>query len=602
MFRKHMMLVIGLLVVASMVLAACGGGDTTTDVPATDVVVTDVPVVPATTRVGGWADQLIFTSNPDSENAISQLSAGEIDVYAMSMSEPALYEAVRSDPNLAYSTSVGTYDAFHFNTIPFADGRWNPFVYVEIREAMHWLVDRNFLIQEYLGGLGLAKYTAFTVAFPDYARYIADIRAMEAKYAYNPDKANAAITAKMEELGSTKNADGKWLDPTTGEPVVIIGIIRVEDERQEFGIYLAGQLESVGFTVDQQLKTRTEASPIWRGDPTLGLWNYYTAGWINNYIARDEGSNFDFYYTTRGYPDLWQTMRTVDPTLDAISLRLATADYTTPEERDQLVSEILPMGTRDNSIMLLVDTQSFQAFNANIQTAYDLAANLAAGSQWAYTMRWKGQEGGTIRIAQGDLMIEPWNPLGGSNFVDDGMIQRATADSAFLWDPYTGLVWPNMAESFKLIADGSKPIFQSDVSLGWATFEKVDGEIPVPADAWYDWDPTTGKWITVGEAFPDGVTAVTEGIVTYPADLYTKVKWHDGTPFSAADVVMNIFMTFAQCKPESPIYDESIVSNCESWFSHFKGVRITSVDPLVIETYDDLFTTDAELNATSWWP
>jgi peptide/nickel transport system substrate-binding protein len=296
-------------------------------------------------------------------------------------------------------------------------------------------------------------------------------------------------------------------------------------------------------------------------------------------------------------------MRTVDPTLDAISLRLATADYATAEERDQLVAEILPMATRDNSIMLLVDTQSFQAFNANIQTAYDLAANLAAGSQWAYTMRWKGQEGGTIRIAQGDLMVEPWNPIGGSNWVDDGMIQRATIDSGFMYDPYTGLIWPNMAESFKLVVEESRPVFQSDVSTGWASVEKVaDGSITVPADAWYDWDPTTGKWITVGEAFPEGTTAITLGIVTYPADLYTTVTWHDGTPFSAADVVMNIFMTFAQCKPESPLYDESIVSNCESWFSHFKGVRITSVDPLVIETYDDLFTTDAELNATSWWP
>jgi peptide/nickel transport system substrate-binding protein len=44
------------------------------------------------------------------------------------------------------------------------------------------------------------------------------------------------------------------------------------------------------------------------------------------------------------------------------------------------------------------------------------------------------------------------------------------------------------------------------------------------------------------------------------------------------------------------------VPGFESFMSHFKGVRITSTDPLTIETYDDSYALDAELNVTTWYP
>jgi peptide/nickel transport system substrate-binding protein len=64
-------------------------------------------------------------------------------------------------------------------------------------------------------------------------------------------------------------------------------------------------------------------------------------------------------------------------------------------------------------------------------------------------------------------------------------------------------------------------------------------------------------------------------------------------------------MTFDQGKPESAIYDEDVAGNLEAFLSHFKGVKIVSTSPLVIETYDDNFYADAELDASligAWWP
>jgi peptide/nickel transport system substrate-binding protein len=68
------------------------------------------------------------------------------------------------------------------------------------------------------------------------------------------DKADQIITARMEELGATKEGD-KWT--FNGEPVTLIELIRTEDNRRPIGDYVANQLESIGFTVDRQYKNRT---------------------------------------------------------------------------------------------------------------------------------------------------------------------------------------------------------------------------------------------------------------------------------------------------------------------------------------------------------
>lgn len=600
--RKMFFAVMGMLIIISMFLTACGPTDTATPavVDTTEPVITDVPVV-GTTRHGGWVDQLVFTSNPDSQSAITQLQAGEIDVYAMSMSDPDLFATVKADPELEYTTSVGVFDAMMFNPVPaFNDGRINPFGDPEIREAVNWLMDRDYMIQEYMGGLGLKKVTPLTGSFPDYARYIDVVRAMETLYAYNPDKAEQVISTRMEALGFAKNDDGKWAQD--GQPVVIIAVIRTEDERLQFGDYLCNQLENIGFTCDRLYKTRTEASVLWvQSDPMDGLWHFYTAGWINNAVARDEGSNFALYYSPLAGSIATYQARTPTAELADVTLRLLNNDFGSYDERDILFRQAIPLGMQDGVVVSVCDNLSFQVFDKDIQTSYDLAANIAASYQWPYTMRWEGQEGGTIRIAQGDLMVEPWNPIGGSNWVDDGMIQKATQDVGFIFDPYTGLFWPMRAERFELTAVEGLPIFQSEVSQDWLTLTFAP-EIQVPSDAWYDFDPVNNKWITVGEAFPDGLTAMTKGVVYYPADMYETVTWHDGSPISAGDFLMNITMNYAQCKVESPIYDEGAVPACESWMSHYKGIRIASVDPLVIESYDDLYALDAELNPISWFP
>ncbi len=93
-----------------------------------------------------------------------------------------------------------------------------------------------------------------------------------------------------------------------------------------------------------------------------------------------------------------------------------------------------------------------------------------------------------------------------------------------------------------------------------------------------------------------------KSVVTYPANLFDTVKWHDGSPLSVADFVMGMIMTFDRAYPQSAIYDPQAVPGFQSFESSFKGFRITSTSPLTIEYYTDSFAQDAELDVVTLWP
>jgi len=160
-------------------------------------------------------------------------------------------------------------------------------------------------------------------------------------------------------------------------------------------------------------------------------------------------------------------------------------------------------------------------------------------------------------------------------------------------DPYTGLYWPQRLEKSDVKVLEGTPISKT---LDWVSLEFVP-EIKVPADAWVDWNGETQTFVTAGEKFPDGLTAKSVTTTTYPADMFDKVKYHDGSSLSVADFVLLMIMQFDTCDPKSAIYDETNVPNCDTFKSHFKGVRIVSTDPLVIEHYDDTVSLDAEVQA-----
>lgn len=551
----------------------------------------------AAERTGAWVDDIVVIEEQREPAAIGMLLAGELDMYAQTMSDPELLAQVQSSPELTYSVSYGGYTELTFNPAgpEFANGGLNPFAVPRIREAMNWLIDRDYICQELYGGMAIPRIVVISGAMPDYARHADAVRALELQYAYDFEKAKEVVAEEMTKLGA-QLVGGKW--QYKGKPVVLTGIIRIEDERKDIGDYFATQLEDIGFTVERLYKTSAEAGPIWMmGDPNAGEWSFYTGGWVASVINRDYAVVPEQMFTRRRMPyPLWQAYNP-DPELDEACRRLFYCEFSNMEERAQLWHKVLELTMKDSVRIWIADTSDYVPRRANVTVAADLAAAVAGAQLWPFTIRFVDKVGGTMKIGLPSVLTAPWNPIAGSNWVYDQMMTRGTADRGVMYDPFTGLVWPQRIERAELVALAGLPIAKTH---DWVEVEFVD-EIQVPGDAWADWDPVEQRFITTAEKFPEGTTANVKSTVYYPSELYD-TKWHDGSNFSIADVLLGMILTFDRAKEASPMYDESAVTTFTAFIGYHKGVKIVSVDPLIIETYSDSYSLDAELSVSTWYP
>jgi peptide/nickel transport system substrate-binding protein len=115
----------------------------------------------------------------------------------------------------------------------------------------------------------------------------------------------------------------------------------------------------------------------------------------------------------------------------------------------------------------------------------------------------------------------------------------------------------------------------------------------VPEDAWIDWNSEEQRWITVGETHPEGLTTRTKVTVRFE-DGYLERTWHDGTQVSLADVVIPWILSFDRADPDSRLYDAASARVFEIFQRHFRGRRIVSTEPLIVEIYSDQIFPDAE--------
>jgi len=624
--NKRLITIFGLLLVAGLALAACQPATPETVVETVvvekegETVVETVEVevekearpTPSGPRRGGKLDTVIYTEETSDTTAVERLKAGNIDIYAYTVSNPDLFPTVQEAEDLAYTLSYGSYNELTFNTTgPEWTGEddefigFNPFANAQIREAMNWLVDRDYIAQEIYGGLSKPRYTALNTAFPDYAKVAGVAAEIETKYAYDLEQARDVIGTQLEEMGATMGGDGFY--QYEGEPVAIDFLIRTEDERREIGDYVANQLEEVGIKVNRLYKTSSEAATFWvQSDPNAGTWHLYTGGWISNFVNRDLGGNFEFFYTPRGYSlPLWQNYEPGEE-FDDIALKLANNNFSSLEERTELIARALELSMQESQRIFLVDNISFTPRRAETVVAADLSAAVAGSRINPYVMGFSDQMGGSMTVSMPSILTEPWNPVGGTNWVYDAAVQRPTMDYGMQVDPYTGLRLPQRIESATVVVQEDLPVGRgSDASADWLTLETA-AEISVPEDAWADWDAEAQEFISVGEKNPDGVTASQKTTIVYPEGMFENVTWHDGSQLSVGDFVMGMILTFDQGKEASAIFDSSQAAPLEAFLQNFKGVRIVSEDPLTIETYTDSFALEAELidqiSTASWWP
>jgi peptide/nickel transport system substrate-binding protein len=106
-----------------------------------------------------------------------------------------------------YDKTAGSLGLF-VNPAPAADSNTlNPFQFREIRYALNYLIDRDFVINEILKGYGSPLIGPFGIYSPEYLNVIDIVESFG--FRYNPSLAANMMSGPLIGAGAA-NEDGKW--------------------------------------------------------------------------------------------------------------------------------------------------------------------------------------------------------------------------------------------------------------------------------------------------------------------------------------------------------------------------------------------------------
>ena len=592
---------------------------------------------------GFWFDQITIEYEPDETVGVNRLVDNEFDVFAYTLDNPDLLEIVEADADLWYKESIGSFNTLRINPYgpEFTDGTLNPFYLFDfpggtrtLQEVLHKYVDLEFIANDptMMGGGAWPQYTSQHTQLGDYTRYYDDtyiaaeasIEALETEYDYDETVGLTWLNDTMTEMNIitgqiTGSAETGWL--YKGEPINIIIAIRNDDPaRLAIGDYVGAQIEEMGFTftpVYGDMAATLSGLTSVDADTTGGNWNIYTGGWGSTVLSRDEGFWFLYFHT-----NIWAAGVPAFTYLDApsdfydVAFDLAFLQFASFAERDALYEICLPphMGF---GMFYLCSSKGFSPLRTTVDLAADKSGGIYGSWLWALTAHFRDSAGdpvfgGHLRVAQHDMLVEPWNPVDGSNAIYDMFPIRATSDEGHLPDTRDGLRQPSrITDAEVTITTGLPAIATND----WVTLSFAD-TITAPNDAWRAWDVATQQPITVQQALanPSEVwgldTAVCDrySVVEYPEEIWSH-PWHDGSTMSYADFLYYWIINYDRGLGDgaNPMFDAAhALELAAEELGTTLGVRYT-VNPeagvgLKVEVWSDLWEFDAERMCDDYFP
>lgn len=528
---------------------------------------------------GPYVDEIVFSEVSEETDALEKLNAGDLHLWLWGIETPEGLATADELPNVDYvNTYPGMYDLF-VNPLPYVnisgEPRFNPFGIREVREAINWLVDREYIAKEVLGGLGYPDYTVYTpYAIADYARTYPKMMELESEYSHDFDKAREVIFNALTDAGCTFK-DGKWYDPD-GNLIELYFVIRTEDMRKDIGDYVASLLEDIGFTVHRDYGTLWKAIPKVYGG--ISDWHLYTEGWAFEAMTAYDDSIAYYMYCSPWTGAVFEYY-TPSPRLVELTEKLLNAEYSNMTERLSWIEEINELCLKDSTRVWLVVQVSPFPYNTGVT---NISYDLVSGFWSPYTLRttrFPDEIGGTLKVGIKAFPGDAFNPVGGFKWLYSVHVRHVVTDAYGVYvHPHTGIYIP-IRETFSVETAGP------------------DGNLSVPEDALI-FDPATKDWKKVGS----GVNATSA--VTLNFDFG---KWHHGEDMTMADIFAAIAHAYLVAYEDSDIYDPWAVSpGQEVFIASCKGIKVVNdtaltvyidywhIDPTYIAALADVWT------ATPW--
>ena len=508
---------------------------------------------------GPAVDTLVFRAF-DVDRAPLDLLAGEMDIYYYNLKISAAKELQNEDVKL-YESPASTISLI-LNPAPAPEGQLNPLSLLEVRRAMQYLVDREFVAREIYQGQAVPMLTNVSPTDYDYLTIFRQVN--ELAITYDPEFARSEISTAMEGAGAEMQ-DGIW--HFNDRPVTLKFIVRVEDERREVGNLVQSALKESGFRIATSYQPFAPAiQTVYTTNPGDFQWHMYTEGWGRGAPQRYDYSGINAYYAPwQGNMPGWREVgywQYEHEELDTLGRKLFQGDFQDQAERDDLYRQMTRLGL-DESVRIWIATilNTYPVQPDVVGITHDLAA----GPRGLWSLR-SAYKPDNKELTVGNLWVwterSTWNPVGGIGDVYTSDIWRHLQDPAIWNHPFSGKPQP----------------FRLDFEVETAGPEDI---LEVPSDAML-WNAKTGNWAKVEE----GTTATSK--VTYDYSRYFQAPFHHGGDISMADVIYGLYHSMdLSWNPDKALVETVMATTGRPYWETIKGYRI--LDENRIEVYVDFW-------------
>ncbi len=468
--------------------------------------------------------------NGNDQSGVADLAAGKIATYdAVGGLTPAEISQLNSS-FAKTSTPSNLYDVL-LNPVNTTFG-FNPLQFMAVRQAVNYIVDRNYFVDNLLGGYGIPALSALA-GEPD-SLVVANTTAKYASYSqYNLALANQTIYNTLTAHGATYAASSSGGNKTwtyDGSPITLYLIQRTDDPtRDTYAGFLASQFEDLGFTVSLVPATLDkEISLVYSADPHNSTWDILPEAWGAAYLYYDEGLPASLNSPIGG----------LSPFSDSTSLSLGTYNDTTYEQSDLIQNS----NAADQVGLQLLEgnfgslAQRSALLNNDTNLGFQLAVRIyLATSLSVYASNPSLVTNITPQFVEDPILnslsyITMNSPTGTANigvrYLEQGALNPVGGWSeGYSVGTSAGVVLPLVYY---------QPATAYDYAIGFNY--KIDSISPtandsIPSSA-MEYNYTTGDFVHV----PNGTMAKVAVDVNY-ASLLNSEKWSDGQPITLADLM-----------------------------------------------------------------
>ena len=505
---------------------------------------------------GAYTDNLQFIQYLDGNIALHDIQAGNLDTYFFRIPLETV-ASISKDPNVKiYEKNAGSF-AFLLNPAPSKNPNiLNPFQFKEIRFAVNYLINREFVVDEILNGYGSVQIDPFGISSPEYEGLIPVIESYNFKY--NPSLAKGIIEKSLISHGATK-LDGKWT--YNGSPISIKLMIRSDDlPRKSMGEMLANELEKIGFTVQRDYGDLNKANLVVYGkDPQELSWQVYTEGFggtsqFVRYNPSTAAQMYSPYFGSmpgRGNPSFWNYQNS---TLDKITQSIEFSNFTSEEERNELLRQALTLGIQESVRLFVAQNIDPYAASSSIKGLInDFGAGISTSKSLINARSIKNTS--SINVGVKEVYQGAWNNVGGCNDIYCTNILSLVSDSPTSRNPYTGEVIPLRNE--------------------WTNITTVGPEkrLAVDNDA-VTWNPSDQKWEDVGKN--TSKSKVTLHLV------YS--NWQNGQAMNKADLIYQLYFPYewsSKINSTDQTYDPEYAQPAQVALKYLRGTKFLNNSTLV---------------------